>query len=104
MWHIFLYRQLVFFGIFLLKNHYFYFCYISYIFEGTILKFFMLQEQYQNFGFWSQKGSHVIGDVDVNGLNAFFTSPGGGVACSVLFHDFTRFSFHSVCAQEVAEA
>jgi hypothetical protein len=28
----------------------------------------------------------------------------GGVAFSVLFHDFTPFSFHSVAAQEAAEA
>jgi hypothetical protein len=43
----------------------------------------------------------------VNGINEFFTSPGpnaGGVAFSVLFHDFTPFSFRFVSAQEVAEA
>jgi hypothetical protein len=54
-----------------------------------------------------KKASPIIGDVDVNGLNEFFTSPGpnaGGVAVSVLFHDFTPFLFRSVSVQEVAEA
>jgi hypothetical protein len=51
--------------------------------------------------------SPVIGDVDVNGINKFITSPGpnaGGVAFSVLFHNFTPFLFRRVSAQEVAEA
>jgi hypothetical protein len=54
-----------------------------------------------------KKASPIIGDVDVNGLNEFFTTPGpnaGGVAFPVLFHDFTPFSFRSVSVQEVAEA
>jgi hypothetical protein len=54
-----------------------------------------------------KKVSPIIGDVDVNGLNEFLTSPGPnarGVAFSVLFHDFTPFSFRSVYAQEVVEA
>jgi hypothetical protein len=54
-----------------------------------------------------KKASPIIASVDVNGLNEFFATPGpnaGGVAFSVLFHDFTPFSFRSVSAQEVAEA
>jgi hypothetical protein len=54
-----------------------------------------------------KKASPIIGDVVVNGLNEFLTSPGPnarGVVFSVLFHDFTPFSFRSVSAQEVAEA
>jgi hypothetical protein len=53
-----------------------------------------------------KKASAIVGYVDVIGLNEFFTSPrpnAGGVAFSVLFHDFTPFSFRSVSAQEVAE-
>jgi hypothetical protein len=41
-----------------------------------------------------KKASPIIGDVDVNGLNEFFASPGpnsGGVAFSVLFHYFSPF-------------
>jgi hypothetical protein len=54
-----------------------------------------------------KKVSPIIGEVDVNGLNEFFTSPGpnaGSVAFSVLFRDFTLFLFRSVPVQEVAEA
>jgi hypothetical protein len=54
-----------------------------------------------------KKASVIVGYVDVNGLNEFFMSQGpnaGGVAFSVLFHDFTPFSFRSVSAQEVAAA
>jgi hypothetical protein len=53
-----------------------------------------------------KKASVIVGYVDVNGLNEFFTSAGpnaGGTAFSVLFHDFTPFSFRSVSAQEVVE-
>jgi hypothetical protein len=54
-----------------------------------------------------RKASPIIGDVHVNGLNEFFASPGpnaGGVAFSVLFHDFTPFSFRIVSALEVTVA
>jgi hypothetical protein len=49
----------------------------------------------------------VIRDIDVNGLNEFFISPGlrtRNVAFYVLFHDFTPFLFPNVSGQEVAEA
>jgi hypothetical protein len=54
-----------------------------------------------------RKALPIIGDVDVNGSNEFFTSLGpnaGGVAFSVLFHAFTLFSVRSVTAQKFAEA
>jgi hypothetical protein len=50
-----------------------------------------------------KKASPVISDVDANVLNKLFTSPepnAGCVAFSVLFHNFTPFSFRSVSAQE----
>jgi hypothetical protein len=42
------YRKFYFFGILLLKNHYFYFSYNFHIFKRTTLKFFIQQENYQH--------------------------------------------------------
>jgi hypothetical protein len=42
-----IYRKFFFFGILLLKNHYFHFSYNFHIFERT-LKFFIQQENYQH--------------------------------------------------------